>query len=220
MRITPSFAYWRASVLLVVIALVGCSSLPRTQFTAHDDAIAQVPGIPGARFWADAAPEDLRLAMHLEAMRAYANRTGTMSLLALSGGASDGAFGAGVLTGLSAAHARPQFTFVSGVSAGALIAPFAFLGESYDNLLTAAFTDGRAEPVGEGGIFSLLFSQETRRAALYGLVESIADEEMLRRIAEEHAKGRRLVVVTTNLDAQRPVVWDMGVIASSRAPRP
>jgi hypothetical protein len=149
-------------------------------------------------------------------MRAYGRRVGAFNLLALSGGASDGAFGAGVLAGMSAAGTRPHFTFVSGVSAGALIAPLAFLGE--DKALTDAFTDGRAESVGEGGVLSLLFSQESRRAALYDLVASMVDDDLLRRIAEEHAKGRRLMVVTTNLDAQRPVVWDMGQIASSRAP--
>jgi predicted acylesterase/phospholipase RssA len=212
-------AYWRGLTLVLFITLLaGCSNLPRTQFTAQDEGIAQIPGIPGARFWADAAPSDLRLALHLEPMRAFGRRTGSMNLLALSGGASDGAFGAGVLAGMTAAGTRPQFTMVSGVSAGALIAPLAFLGTDEDKLLAAAFTDGRAEPVGEGGLFSILFSQESRRAALYDLVASIVDERLLRRIAEEHARGRRLFVVSTNLDAQRPVVWDMGVIASSRAP--
>ncbi len=216
LRVMIGIAYWRAAMVLIVVLFAGCSSLPRTQFSAHDEAIAQIPDIPGARFWADAAPDDLRLALHLDPMRAYARRVGVFNLLAISGGASDGAFGAGVFAGMSAAGTRPQFTFVSGVSAGALIAPLAFLGE--DKLLTEAFTDGRAEPVGEGGIFSLLFSQESRREALYQLVASIVDESLLRRVAEEHAKGRRLFVVTTNLDAQRPVVWDMGLIASSRAP--
>jgi hypothetical protein len=216
LRMTARIACWRAYALLIVVLLAGCSNLPRTQFTAHEEAIAQIPGIPGARFWADAGPDDLRLALHLEPMRAYGRRVGSFNLLALSGGASDGAFGAGVLAGMSAAGARPHFTFVSGVSAGALIAPLAFLGE--DKALTDAFTDGRAEPVGEGGVLSLLFSQESRRAALYDLVASMVNDDLLRRVAEEHAKGRRLMVVTTNLDAQRPVVWDMGQIASSRAP--
>lgn len=210
--------YSRAATLLLFVLLAGCANLPRTQFSAQDQAIAQIPGIAGARFWADAGPDDLRIALHLETMRSYAARVGRFNVLAISGGASDGAFGAGVLAGMSAAKTRPHFTFVSGVSAGALIAPLAFLGEAYDPLLTAAFTDGRAEPVGEGGVLSLLFSQDARREALYGLVASIVDVDLLRRIAEEHAKGRRLMVVTTNLDAQRPVVWDMGLIASSRDP--
>jgi hypothetical protein len=203
---------------MVLLFLAGCSSLPRNTFTEREQALAQIPGIPDARYWADGRPEELRVASHLEPMRAYARKNGTLNLLALSGGASDGAFGAGILTGMTAAGVRPQFTFVSGVSAGALIAPFAFLGTDYDKLLAEAFTDGRAEPVGEGGLLSILFSQESRREALFTLVESIVDEAMLQRIAAEHLRGRRLVVVTTNLDAQRPVAWDMGAIAASRQP--
>ena len=203
---------------MIVLLVAGCASLPRTTFTEREQAIAQIPGIPGARFWADAPADEVRAALRIEPMVAYARKTGTLNLLALSGGASDGAFGAGVLTGLSAAKSRPQFAFVSGVSAGALIAPFAFLGPDYDKLLEAAFTDGRAAPVGEGGLLSLLFSQESRREALFTLVETIADETMLRRVAEEYQRGRRLIVVTTNLDAQRPVAWDMGAIAASGAP--
>ncbi len=218
MLIAARVFYLRAFALLLVVVLAGCSNLPRTPFSAREGAIAQIPGIPNARFWADAQPEELRAAIHLETMRTAARSIGSFDLLAISGGASDGAFGAGVLTGMTEAGKRPQFTFVSGVSAGALIAPFAFLGPEYDGQMAAAFTDGRAEPVGEGGLFSLLFSQDSRREALYNLVASIVDENMLQRVAEEYAKGRRLVVVTTNLDAQRPVVWDMGAIASSRAP--
>lgn len=211
-------ALLRFAVVLCLVLLAGCANLPRAPFTEREQGMAQIPGIPGARIWADAGPEELQATIRLEPMHAFARKYGAMNLLALSGGASDGAFGAGVLTGMSAAGGRPQFTFVSGVSAGALIAPLAFLGPDYDPLLRDAFTDGRAEPLGEGGLLSILFSQEARRAALYGLVESIVDQEMLQRIAAEHARGRRLMVVTTNLDAQRPVAWDMGAIASSGHP--
>jgi hypothetical protein len=41
---------------------------------------------------------------------------------------------------------------------------------------------------------------------------------MLRAIAAEHRRGRRLYVGTTNLDAQRLVVWNMGAIAASGKP--
>jgi hypothetical protein len=73
--------------------------------------------------------------------------------------------------------------------------------------------------VGEGGLFSLVFSQESRRIALYELVSSFIDEKMLAKIAVQYRRGKRLVVVTTNLDAQRPVVWDLGAIAASGHPR-
>ncbi len=207
-----------ACALLLVIAATGCASLPRTYFTANQQAIAQIPGIPDARYWADASAKDFEPVIHMERMARVAAQMGTMDFLAISGGASDGAFGAGILAGLTEHGTRPNFVFVSGVSAGALIAPLAFLGPAYDERLTQAWTSGIAEKIGEGGILSLLFSQESRRLALYELVSSFVDEDMLHRIAEEHRRGRRLVVVTTNLDAQRPVVWDLGAIAASGSP--
>ena len=204
--------------LLVVMLAAGCASLPRVPFTANQQASAQIPGIPGARYWADASVEEFAPVIHMQKMRAVADGVGSMDFLAISGGASDGAFGAGVLTGLTARGERPQFVFVSGVSAGALIAPLAFLGPAHDDELKRAWTSGIAAQVGEGGIFSLLFSQDSRRTALYELVSSFIDEEMLRQIAAEHRRGRRLAVITTNIDAQRPVLWDLGAIAASGHP--
>jgi hypothetical protein len=205
-------------VILLVAFLAGCASFARVPFTANQQAIAQIPGIPGARYWADASREEFLPVFHMKQMRAVADTYGTMDFLAISGGASDGAFGAGVLTALSARGQRPNFVFVSGVSAGALIAPLAFLGPDYDDELKYAWTSGIAEKVGEGGVLSLLFSQDSRRNALYELVSSFVSEELLQKIAVEHRRGRRLAVVTTNIDAQRPVVWDLGAIAASGHP--
>jgi hypothetical protein len=205
-------------VLLLVALLAGCASFARVPFTANQQAIAQIPGIPGARYWADASREEFLPVFHMKQMRAVADQYGTMDFLAISGGASDGAFGAGILTALSARGQRPNFVFVSGVSAGALIAPLAFLGPDYDDELKYAWTSGIAEKVGEGGVLSLLFAQDSRRNALYELVSSFVSEELLQKIAAEHRRGRRLAVVTTNIDAQRPVVWDLGAIAASGHP--
>jgi len=205
--------------LLIVILLAGCASIARTPFTAQQQAMAEIPGIPGARFWADASREDLTPVIHMTKMRQVADEIGSMNFLAISGGASDGAFGAGILTGLTERGARPEFVFVSGVSAGALIAPLAFLGPSHDDELTRAWTSGIAASVAEGGILSLLFSQESRRIALYELVSSFVTRDVLRAIAQEHRRGRRLAVVTTNIDAQRPVVWNLGAIAASGHPQ-
>jgi hypothetical protein len=204
--------------LLLIGLLSGCASFARVPFTANQQAIAQVPGIPGARYWADASREEFMPVFHMKQMRAVADKYGSMDFLAISGGASDGAFGAGILTGLSARGQRPHFVFVSGVSAGALIAPLAFLGPDYDDQLKLAWTSGIAAKVGEGGIFSLLFSQDSRRVALHELVSSFVSEDLLQKIAAEHRRGRRLAVVTTNIDAQRPVVWDLGAVAASGHP--
>lgn len=212
------FRLCHAGAMVLIIVLAGCASLPRVPFTAQQQVIAQIPGIPDARFWADSSAEDFAASMRMGKMRAAAAEIGSLNTLALSGGASDGAFGAGVLVGLSKRGERPGFALVSGVSAGALIAPLAFLGPDYDDELIHAWTSGIAEPLGEGGVLSILFSQESRRAALYALVSGFADAELLRRIGAEYERGRHLVVVTTNLDAQRPVVWDLGKIAASGAP--
>jgi hypothetical protein len=136
------------------------------------------------------------------------------SILALSGGGANGAYGAGVLVGWTEAGTRPPFQVVTGVSTGALAAPFAFLGPEWDDELRATYTGGRT-----GGLLSWrsfaalvapgLFSP----GALEHLVEDYFTPELLRRIAIEHDKGRRLLIVTTNLDTQETVIWDMGVLA-------
>jgi predicted acylesterase/phospholipase RssA len=142
-------------------------------------------------------------------------RAGPVTYLALSGGGADGAYGAGVLSGWTASGRRPEFSVVSGVSTGALIAPFAFLGPAYDATLQEVYTSGIAE--------SLLDTPSVVRAlfgaGLFGntrlreMVARYVDQNMLAAIAAEAAKGRRLFIVTTNLDTQRTVIWDMGRIA-------
>ena len=143
-----------------------------------------------------------------------------LAYLALSGGGPDGAYGAGVLNGWTAAGTRPEFTIVSGVSTGALIAPFAFLGPSYDDELREIYTSGLAAGLlGTPNIFRMIFGSSiygNRR--LRGVISRYADARLMSAIAAEHAKGRRLFVVTTNLDSQRAVIWDMGRIASSGSP--
>jgi predicted acylesterase/phospholipase RssA len=120
-------------------------------------------------------------------------------VLALSGGGADGAFGAGLLAGWSARGTRPQFTIVTGASAGALIAPFAFLGPAYDETLTSVFATGEManllQSEGLAGLFGTgLFKTEPLR----DLVARHVNAPMLAAIAREYRAGRRLYVVTTN----------------------
>jgi len=219
MRVLILIGRYAPPALLVAVFLAGCASLPRQPFTAQQQILAQIPGIPDARYWADASREEFAPVFHMGSMRRVANEIGSMNFLAISGGASDGAFGAGVLTGLTDSGKRPEFVLVSGVSSGALIAPLAFLGPAYDDELEQAWTSGIAAEIGEGGVFSLLFAQDSRRAALYDMVSSFVTPQMLQEIAAEHRRGRRLAVVTTNIDAQRPVLWNLGAIAASGHPR-
>ncbi|MGH6998917.1 MAG: patatin-like phospholipase family protein, partial [Phenylobacterium sp.] len=139
-----------------------------------------------------------------------------------SGGGDLGAFGAGVLKGwgrVSGDMARPKFDVVTGVSTGALIAPFAFLGPRWDATLREAYAGGRASQVLKGQGLGVLFSSSLYSPEqLRGLVETYCTSVMLHEIAQEHAKGRRLLIATTNLDSQQTVVWDMGAIASRGGP--
>ena len=142
-----------------------------------------------------------------------------MVWLALSGGADDGAYGAGILNGWTTAGTRPQFTVVSGVSTGALIATLAFLGPHYDARLASLYTDTPRDaiyrPKGAAAVLGESILDET---PFRMRVAEVIDARALGEVAREHAKGRRLLVVTTNLDAQRATVWDMGAIAASGHP--
>ena len=136
------------------------------------------------------------------------------NILALSGGGAAGAFGAGAVAGLTRSGARPDFQVVTGVSVGALIAPYAFLGSTWDRRLLEAFT-GEAgqhllQPRGLGVFFgSSLYSG----APLKHLIDAYATDAMIVAVAREADRGRLLLVATTDVATGEPVVWDMGAIA-------
>jgi predicted acylesterase/phospholipase RssA len=141
------------------------------------------------------------------------------NILAISGGAAGGAFGAGALTGLARAGRRPPFAIVTGVSTGALIAPFAFLGPEWDDRLCEAYTGGHAqETLGVMGLSLTLEGGLFQPEALERLVHPFVDDAMVAAVAAEHARGRRLLVATTDLDRQAPCIWDMGAIATRGGP--
>lgn len=142
-------------------------------------------------------------------------RDGTTRLLALSGGGANGAYGAGLIYGWSEAGTRPQFDIVTGISTGALAAPFAFLGPEWDEELREAYTGKQTESLIGFRSFAAMFNPSLFSSKqLENLVDSYATFELMRAIAREHANGRRLLVATTNLDTQQSVIWDMGVIAT------
>jgi predicted patatin/cPLA2 family phospholipase len=142
------------------------------------------------------------------------------SYLALSGGGADGAYGAGVLNGWTAAGTRPEFSVVSGVSTGALIAPFAFLGPAYDVPLREIYTSGIAESlVDQSNILGVVFGSGLfGNARLRELIGRYVDQNMLAAIAAEYKRGRDLYIVTTNLDSQRTVIWNMSRMAAIGSP--
>jgi hypothetical protein len=215
-RQMPGMLTRTALVVAVSLTLVSCASMPRTAFTEREQNSAEIPGLPNVRFFADAPAGEIKRALGEDSIRSAAQKAGRFEMLALSGGAWDGAYGAGILNGWTKSGKRPEFTVVTGVSAGSLIAPLAFLGPDYDAELKDAYTSGAAEPIGDGtdNIIAVASGGSMRRDALLALVSRYVDQRLLRAVADAHAQGRRLLVVTTNLDAQRAVVWNMGVIAS------
>ncbi len=205
----------RLAICACTLALASCASAPRIPYTQQEQATAAIPGIPNARLWAD-DPAAIATARRSVVSRVALKQP---TVLALSGGGANGAFGAGLLSGWSARGTRPQFTFVTGASSGALIAPYAFLGAAYDETLRSVFASGEManllQPDGLAGFFGTgIF----KAAPLRELIARHVDAEMLEAIAREYRTGRRLYVVTTNLDAQRTAIWDMGKIAASEDP--
>jgi hypothetical protein len=201
--------------LSIAFSLADCSSVPRAAFTREQQDLAVIPGIADARIWADDPTGLSRTAPFSGGQR----EPKSFDVLALSGGGAEGAFGAGLLVGWTKAGNRPDFSIVSGTSSGALIAPFAFLGASHDAILRDLFTSGIAETLLRFDGLNVIFgSGAFKTEPLKQLIARYVDEAMLQLIAAQHRRGRRLFIVTTNLDAQRTAVWNMGAIAASDDP--
>jgi hypothetical protein len=200
-----------------------------------------VLGLDNARFWPDGPPDALlregsQAAARSRAAQAAISPPGPLPgppagprpvaphahFLALSGGGDNGAYGAGLLIGWTAAGTRPEFAVVTGISAGALIAPFAFLGPAYDPALRSLFTDVQPRDLlrFNSRLVALLFGEALADTTpLVHLIQRHADAAMLEAIAQEYRRGRLLLIGTTNLDLQRPVMWNIGAIAASGHPR-
>lgn len=218
-----------AFVVVVAFSLSGCG-LARKRHPLLDTttAIQPVMGLRDVRDWGDRLSPVLQhsLAQGDRDYRAWRKARHLppetdISILALSGGGADGAFGAGVLYGWAAKGTRPEFRVVTGVSTGALSAPFVFLGEKYDPVLQKLYTTTKTKDIFLlKNILHILFGDSVADTSpLRQLVRDYVTPEMLTELAREHARGRRLFISTTNLDAQRNVVWDIGAIAASGHPK-
>jgi Patatin-like phospholipase len=202
----------------------GCATLERLPAVSYAQAKqADILDIPEARFYISETKEILDIATKANQRRNLARGvSATRHFLAISGGGDDGAFGAGLLVGWSDRGDRPEFDVVTGVSTGALSAPFAFLGRAYDPQLKAVYTETSA-----GDIFvkrapllgAIAGDALTDNTPLREMISRRVDDELVRRIAEEYAKGRLLFILTTNLDQGRPVIWNIGAIAASKNPK-
>ena len=216
------FGYLFVSILI----LQGCATTRvRHPLPANIEDQVQMAGFPNVRSWADAPSKALNESA-VESIKQEIAAFGLDNIkkpatyLVLSGGGENGAFGAGVLCGWTAAGNRPNFKLVTGISTGSLIAPFAFLGPEYDPQLKTVYTTVTDDDIFQKKSILTAFWRESLydTKPLADLIAKYIDEKVLAAVAREHKNGRRLLVGTTQLDAQRLVIWDMGAIAASGNP--
>jgi hypothetical protein len=205
----------RLVAICVFAFLGGCLAPARIPYQAGAAAAADIEGFDDIRTYADATGSLPRARAWLPVSRHRA-----MNYLVLSGGGAGGAFSVGALKAWSDKGGRPQFDIVSGVSTGALIAPYAFLGSAYDETLVELYTSGLAEKLVDVGFLpaGLLGASLLKQEPFRELVERYLSRDVMAKIAAEHRKGRRLLVLTSNLDSQRAVIWNMGAVANSDRP--
>jgi len=167
------------------------------------------------------ALESVRIEQALLAKRGHTGPLPPSVFLAVSGGGDNGAYTAGLLNGWTAAGTRPEFKLVTGISTGALIAPFAFLGPKYDATLKEVYTTISPKDVIEPRnlLSGFLSDAMADNAPLWRLTRKSVTADFLKEIAAEYAKGRFLLIGTADLDARRPLIWDMGKIATYGGPR-
>ena len=218
-----------AVLVVATLAAHGCSLSRGAPVPRELTRSATVPGIPNCRIWADDADlEPVRRLMlsSIEREEAHLQKSGPIDplppayFLAISGGGADGAYGAGLICAWTDTGHRPEFRVVTGISTGALTAPFAFLGPKYDSVLREVYTTVTTDKIMKTrGLLAAVFNDAMADTTPLGqLLASYIDEKFLEAVAAEYAKGRLLLIGTTNLDARRANIWDIGAIASSRDP--
>ncbi len=222
---------------LLSVAASGLLALPACSFP---ERLAAVPrgrtgavslvGVPNERFFPmeAAGQAGLQQEFHAAAARQMAIRGVSantamqhLDLLGISGGGENGAFGAGVLNGWSERGDRPSFFLVTGISTGALTAPFAFLGSAHDADLKSVFTDiTLADVIVQRGVTAAIWDDGMAdNSPLFRTISRYIDDALLAEIARAYDSGRLLLIGTSNLDAQMPVIWNIGAIAKSGHPR-
>jgi hypothetical protein len=217
-------------LLALCLFVAGCADMTRLDAVPADvKEGVTVLGMNHVRYWGDEASTELVD----DAVQAYEREVAAQQaagvagdlppaqFLAISGGGENGAYGAGLLVGWTETGTRPNFKLVTGVSTGALTAPFAFLGPAYDQRLQEVYTTLSAKDVMQprGYLAVLLEDAFADNTPLRRTVARFFDQAMVDAIAAEHAKGRILLVATTNLDARRPIIWNITKIAASGNPR-
>ncbi|QWE19415.1 patatin-like phospholipase family protein [Polynucleobacter corsicus] len=217
--------FTRCIFTLFMLSLLGCSSLQRKAAVPPQQmGQAQIAGLSSARYMVASQPSIDQMAADIQAgfkVRDEKTLNAPANYLSLSGGGDDGAYGAGLLIGWAERGDRPQFNLVTGISTGALIAPFAYMGKEYDPVLRDVYTKyGPKDIFIERGLISGILSDGlSDTTPLFQLISKYIDQDFLKKVAHEYTtKNRWLLIGTTNLDAGVPVIWNMGKIASIGTP--
>ena len=215
-------------ILPAIMGLSACSGISRNPVPLEYVDVAEIPGIPNARVLGGERSDLMQRELVESLCRSleydplfFSNPKETENLLAISGGGAEGAYSVGILNGWTDSGKRPEFNLVTGVSSGALIAPFAFLGPKYDPIIKGMYTSitsqdiFRTKPL----LFSILGSDSLADTApMAQLIAEHIDEAFLSEIAKAYEQGRLLLIGTTNLDRRRFTIWNMTAIAASKAP--
>jgi predicted patatin/cPLA2 family phospholipase len=215
-----------AAALLLV---QGCAPQRLPAVPPGSTSKAEIPGMTGVRYVAGGDMTELSKVVldklrEERDVRAKQGRKGPLPpaiFLAISGGGDNGAYAAGLLNGWTASGTRPEFRLVTGISTGALIAPFAFLGPKYDATLKQVYTTISPKDVldSRNVVRGVLEDAMADNAPLRKLTLKSVTEDLLKEVAAEYAKGRFLLIATTDLDARRSLIWDMGKIATYGGPK-
>jgi len=210
------------SILSILIICTACVKSTRTALPEKYVDSANIAGIEQVRDWGETystyfqndfikAAQEFRKSYP----ELFTNPDSTIDILAISGGGSKGAYGIGLLKGWDDSGDLPIFRLVTGISTGALIAPFAFLGDEYLDIVAKFYTNVSDEDIyKKKSLTNIIYSDSLASSLpLQTLIRENINEELIKKVAEEHKKGRRLFIGTTNLDAKRLVIWNMGRIA-------
>lgn len=209
--------------MALIFVLAGCSTMPKYESVPINkvDSVVVENYNKNIRYNGKITYEDeVYIKKECEKKPKTDESKPTISYLAISGGSDNGAYAAGFLNGWTKSGTRPKFQIVTGVSTGAIIAPFAFLGSKYDSVLKKMYTTVEKDNVFlttfvdivDGVIWGLAVSDTS---PLRQQLKTFITPEIIKKIAVEHKHGRRLYISTTNLDTQKPVIWDIGAIAAS-----
>ena len=214
--------------LITLISLIGCAGLipdplPRDPAVPEESVSeADVVGVKDVRYDIFSTHGINDLVSHIRELRkGYNQSKEDVAYLSISGGGDNGAFTAGLLNGWSQTGNRPQFRLVTGISTGALIAPFAYLGKDYDPTLKKLYTSMKPSDIyrKRGRLEGLFADSMADSEPLYQLISEYVDEEFLKKVAFEYETNRRFLLIgTTNLDAKKPMIWNMGRIAALGTP--